>query len=287
MQESRKIALVSYDNDQYPPILREINSPPSSLYVSGTLPPGAYVAIVGSRRPTAYGKQVTYMLAGELAAAGAIIVSGLALGIDSIAHRAALDAGGKTVAVLGSGLRQVYPTRNRLLASQIENGMGAVVTEFKPDEVAMPYHFPQRNRIIAGLSVGVIVTEADATSGSLITANFALQANRTVMAVPGNITSLRSAGPHKLLREGAVPVTSAAEVLNALNLEPRRMQKSRPTPANQQEKLILILLSQGVSSGNELIEQSGLSAAEFARTISVMEISGKVHNLGAGNWVRR
>jgi DNA processing protein len=284
---SKNYAQVAYENDIYPSDLREISSPPSCLYIQGDLPRNPYIAIVGSRRPTPYGEQVTYMLANELAASGITIVSGLALGIDSIAHRAAIDAGGTTVAVLGSGLHHLYPARNRNLAFEIADGRGAVITEFEPDTPALPYHFPQRNRIIAGLSLGVIVTEADASSGSLITADHALQSNRTVLAVPGNITSLRSAGPNKLLREGAVPITSAAEVLNALNLEPLAAPLTRPAPASKQEATILGLLQEGISSGRDLIERSGLDAAEFARTISVMEISGKVHNLGAGNWVRR
>lgn len=287
MQPSKKIAQVNYDNDQYPVILREIGSPPQRLYVRGELSRAPHIAIVGSRRPTAYGEQVTYMLASELAAAGICIVSGLALGIDGIAHRAALEAGGTTIAVLGSGLNQVYPARNRGIAAQISAGRGAVVSEYEAAMPALPHHFPLRNRIIAGLSLGVIVTEADASSGSLITADHALQANRTVMAVPGNITSLRSAGPHKLLRDGAIPITSAAEVLNALNLDIASLSQSRPAPASQQEYIILSLLSQGVSNGRDLIEQSGLEPAVFARTISIMEISGKVYNLGIGNWVRR
>ncbi|HUC19930.1 MAG TPA: DNA-processing protein DprA, partial [Candidatus Polarisedimenticolaceae bacterium] len=263
------------------------SSPPAKLYIRGELPQSPYIAIVGSRRPTAYGEQITYLLAGELAKAGMAIVSGLAIGIDGIAHRAAIDAGGTTIAVLGSGLNQIYPPRNRKLAAEIATGKGALVSELENDMPALPHHFPQRNRIIAGLCLGVIVTEADASSGSLITANHALQANRTVMAVPGNITSLRSAGPHKLLRAGAVPVTCSEDVLDTLNLHPTALPTPRPTPASRQEAVVLSLLSQGVSNGRDLIEQSGLSAPEFARTISIMEISGKVHNLGAGNWVRR
>jgi len=255
--------------------------------MSGPIPDMPLVAIVGSRRPTDYGKQVTYRLASELAAGGVGVVSGLAIGIDAVAHQAAIEAGGFTVAVLGSGLNQVYPARNRTLARKlIENG-GVIVSEQEADMPPLRHHFPARNRIIAGLSLGVVVTEATAASGSLITANFALNENRLVMAVPGNVTSLSSAGTNKLLRAGATVITSATDVLDALDVETRILAKPPAPPANAEETTILELIGQGITTSRELIEHSQLSAARFAHIISLMEITGKVRNLGAGTWVTR
>ncbi len=288
MQLSKNIAQVAYNNDQYPSSLRHISGPPAKLYILGAIPDRPCVAIVGSRRPTAYGKQITYIIAGELAAAGVCIVSGLAIGIDGIAHQAALDNGGSTIAVLGSGINLLYPPRNRGLAQKIiASGRGAVISEFEPNQPALPHHFPQRNRIIAGLSLGVVITEGNVDGGSMITAGLARDFNRQVMAVPGNATNLRAAGPHKLLREGAALVTSAEDILNELNLKENALPAPPPTPANAREAILLTLLADGYSTGRELIEHSQLGAAEFARTMSLMEISGKVHNLGAGVWVRR
>lgn len=287
MQDSSLSRYIAYDNAQYPDLLRHIDAPPKGLYVAGQLRRQPAVAIVGSRRPTPYGKQVTYMLASELASAGITIVSGLALGLDAVAHQAALAAGGHTVAVLGSGLNQLYPASNRGLATKILSNGGAIVTEF---EAAMPplrHHFPARNRIIAGLCSGVVVTEADVSSGSLITATQALQCGRQVLAVPGNITSNRSAGPNNLLRSGAMPVTSASDVIEALGLASSAVSTTPTTPATKQEAALMSLMHTGLTNSRDLIEQSKLDAAEFARTITLMEITGKVSNLGGGVWILR
>ncbi len=243
------------------------------------------VAIVGSRRPTAYGEKVTYQIASELARAGAVIVSGLAIGVDSIAHRAALDAGGKTVAVLAHGLDRIYPTQHRGLAKEILATGGALVSEYDLGVPSLPHQFVERNRIIAALSAATIVTEAAGKSGALITANHAALLGHTVMAVPGNITSKYSAGPNNLLRTGAIPVTSTADVIVALGFHAR---EAVPVSAQSpDEALIVRLLGEGASTSEELIERSQLGAAQFANIISLMEITGKVRNLGAGNWVIR
>jgi len=266
-------------------MLREIDPPPKSINVLGTLPKNTMIAIVGSRRPTSYGEKVTYQIASELAAAGATIVSGLAIGVDSIAHRAALDARGTTVAVLAHGLDRIYPPRHRGLAQEILAGGGALVSEYDIGTPPLKHQFVERNRIIAGLSAAVIVTEAAEKSGSLITANYALQANRTVMAVPGNITSQYSAGPNNLIRNGATPITSSADAIVTLGFHAR---EAVPVSAQSaEEALILKLLADGASSSEELITKSRLTAASFANIISLMEITGKVRNLGAGNWVVR
>jgi DNA processing protein len=277
---------LSHEDTHYPDMLRQIKPAPKLLYISGKLPNGPYVAIVGSRRPTDYGRQVTYRLAGELAAAGVVIVSGLALGVDGLAHQAALEAGGVTVAVLGTAIDDIYPASNRGLARRILE-KGAVVSEYGPGQSTHRGSFPARNRIISGLSLAVIVTEADASSGSLITANFALNQDRLVLAVPGNITSPRSAGPNNLLRSGAIPVTSASDVLAALDLDSPALVKAPVKADSREEADILRLLGEGVHTSQDLIERTGLNAAQFANIISLMEITGKVRNLGAGQWIAR
>ena len=282
MQVFMHIHKHAYASSQYPKALREISSPPKQLFSTSKTFDTACVAIVGTRRPTPYGRRITYQLASELASAGVTIVSGLAIGIDTVAHQAALEANGRTIAVLGCGLNRIYPARNRELGVRITRN-GALVSEYEGSTPALPHHFPARNRIISGLSQAVIVTEAAAESGSLITARFALEQNRQVLAVPGNITSLRSAGPNNLLRLGATPITSSADVLAALNI----FIHAKPTPkaSNKNEEQLMQLLKEGYTSSKDLIENSQLDASVFAEIISLMEIRGKVRSLGAGMWV--
>jgi len=243
------------------------------------------VAVVGSRRPTAYGELITYQITSELARAGAVIVSGLAIGVDSIAHRAAIDAGGKTVAVLAHGLDRIYPARHRGLAKEILATGGALVSEYAINTEPQKFRFVERNRIIAGLSMAVIVTEAGPKSGSLFTARDAAATGRIVMAVPGNITSEFSAGPNNLIRTGAIAITSAADAIVALGFHAR---EQIAVPAQSPDEAALLkFLAAGSSTSEELISKSQLSAAQFANIISLMEITGKVRNLGAGNWVIR
>lgn len=267
-------------------MLRRLDVPPTSINVLGELPKDSLVAVVGSRKPTDYGERVTYQLTTELVKAGAVIVSGLAYGVDSIAHRAALDAGGRTVAVLAHGLDQVYPAAHRGLAMEILAKGGALVSEYDLGDPPLKHHFVERNRIIAALSMGVLVTEAAAKSGALITARDAGQLGRTVMAVPGNITSVLSAGPNQLLRsDNAIAITTGTDAIVALGFHAR---EAVPVPAqSKDEALLLRLLGEGAGTSEELINRSGLGAAQFANIISLMEITGKVRNLGAGNWVVR
>lgn len=272
---------------KYPKLLREIASPPKQLYVLGKLTDAPCVAIVGTLRPTEYGLRVTYKLAGDLARAGITVVSGLALGIDTIAHQAAIEAGGHTVAVLGSGLGTIYPTTNRTLALKLLKSGGAILTEYEADVSPRKFTFPARNRIIAGLSLATIIPEADAASGSLITANFALNENRLVMAVPGSIESPRSAGPNNLIKSGAKAITDASDILAELNLESATTKPVPISAKSKEEALILELLNQGICSSQELIESSGLTPQTFAAMISLMEITGKIRNLGASTWVVR
>ena len=278
---------ITQSNSEYPALLSEIPSPPKLLYALGELPKGEAVAIVGSRRPTDYGKQVTYQLAYELAQAGIVIVSGLALGIDGIAHQAAIDAGGKTIAVQACGLDQIYPSRHRRLAMDILAHGGAIITEYPVKTIPFPSNFAVRNRIVSGLARAIIVTECDAESGSLITVRHGNDQGKIIMAVPGNITSLRSAGPNNLIRDGAIAITGASDVISEINFDSGVMAAIPVSANSPQEVKILELLGNGVNTSQQLIETGGFSASEFANIISLMEITGKVRNLGAGAWAGR
>jgi DNA processing protein len=243
------------------------------------------VAIVGTRKCTSYGERTAYQLANELTKAGAIVVSGLAIGIDSYAHRGALDAGGRTIAVLAHGLDSIYPPRHRSLAKEILATGGALVSEYDVGVPPDKFRFPERNRIIAAVADITVVVESAFEGGSLITARDALKAGRQVMAVPGNITSPASVGPNNLIRQGAAAITSATDIITALGY---LAHEAAPVPARSPEEAQLLkLIGQGTATSEELIAQSKLSAAQFANIISLMEITGKVRNLGAGNWVVR
>ncbi|MBI4100894.1 DNA-protecting protein DprA [Candidatus Microgenomates bacterium] len=283
-----KIKQITDRHENYPKLLTEIASPPKKLFYIGKLPADQpCVAIVGSRKATAYGRQVTEQLAGELAACGIIIISGLALGIDAIAHRAAVASGGRSLAVMGCGLDQIYPASNRGLAKQMLAQGGGLISEYEAGTPPLKHHFPARNRIITGLSLAVVITEAAAHSGALITANFALEQNRLVMAVPGNTTSKSSEGANNLLKAGAMAVTEARDVLNALDLEVPELKAKIARPASKEEALILDLLAQEITDSEELIVKSGWDAVKFNQVISLMELSGKVRNLGGGKWISR
>ena len=275
-----------YNKDNaYPILLRGIASPPKSLYAIGEIPDLPMIAIVGTRKPTDYGRQISYQLSSQLAKAGFCVFSGMALGVDAIVHKAAIEAGGKTIAVLGSGLDKPYPISNHGIYKEIASGAGAVISEYPLGTQAYKQNFPARNRIIAGLSLATIVTEADAKSGSLITANFALQANRTVMAVPGNISSPRSAGPNNLIKNGAQLITNIADVLAILGLQLPSMVTAKPRADSREEARIMEQLADRSLTTEQLIELTEIDAINIASIISLMEITGKIRNLGAGSWI--
>lgn len=265
--------------------LLELAQPVSELFYFGEflgLLGKPLVAIVGSRKVTPYGQMVTTKLASNLARSGVVIVSGLALGVDSIAHKAALDAGGTTVAVLPSGLDHIYPATHHHLARQIVAGGGALVTEYPVGSgQPMKHQFIARNRIIASLSRGVLITEATAKSGSLHTANFALEQGIEVFAVPGNITSKNSKGTNNLIKTGATPVTSASDILEVLGITPVQHIYS---PANESEAVLLQHLARGTSEISELLIQSGLDPANFQQTLSMLEIAGAIRQTGTSSW---
>lgn len=273
-----------------PKVLREISSPPKKLYFKGetldNLLEFPRIAVVGSRNISPYGKQVTIRLVQELAQRGVVIVSGLAYGVDATAHRATLEVGGRTIAVLPSPLDDIAPRGNRGLARQITNSGGTLVSEYATEEFQMlKTNFIARNRLVAGLAQAVLITEAVEKSGSLHTARFALEQGKDVLAVPGNITSNTSMGTNNLLRSGATLVTSFVDVLRALGLaEGIKARKHSPKGRNAAEQALIDLLEQGITDGDLLQQQSQLDPSEFAQTLTMLEIGGKIAPLGANQW---
>ncbi|MFO7951239.1 MAG: DNA-processing protein DprA [Bacillota bacterium] len=267
---------------EYPYLLKQLPFPPPLLYYKGNLDKLAnpVVAIVGSRRSTYYGKEAAQMIAEELASAGVGVVSGMALGIDTAAHKGALGKRGYTLAVLGCGLDHCYPSENKELMGQIVS-TGAVISEFPLDAPPLPKHFPQRNRIISGISLGTVVVEATAKSGSLITANYALEQNREVFAVPGNIGSPYSRGCHSLIKEGAHLVESAADILEELYLDKisedqLSLDLASSTDLTKSEQTLLNILSYQPMHVDNIIRLSGNSAAEVITDLLSLELKKKV-----------
>jgi DNA processing protein len=278
-------------DDAYPAPLREIADPPPVLFVRGGLVAAdrLAVALVGTRRSTLYGQTVAEKLAAELAMAGVTIVSGLARGIDTAAHRAALNAGGRTIAVLANGLDQVYPAENCLLARRIAApDAGALVAEFAPGVPPDAVNFPRRNRIIAGLARATVIVEADLRSGALITAEFALDQGRDVLAVPGSILSDRSTGPNELIRQGAAPVTSADDVLQALGITGVTHPSRQPPLAllDADETAMLGALGQEPRHVDELARNLGQPAGRISAHLASLEVKGLARHVGALAYVR-
>jgi DNA processing protein len=283
---------------EYPALLRGIPSAPEPLWVRGTLLPedAVAVAIVGSRRATPYGAAVAERLAADLAARGVTIVSGLARGIDSAAHRGALRAGGRTVAVLGSGADVIYPPENRRLAAEIE-ASGAVCSQFAPGTPPLGHHFPGRNRVIAGLALGVVVVEAAERSGALITAGFAAELGREVMAVPGRVTSPESRGAHRLIQDGAGLVEGWEDVIAQL---PARWQACVRPPAgtigagqgradqdgDPDAARVLETLGEDPVGIDEVIERSGVGSARVSALLLDLELKGRVRRLEGERFVQ-
>ncbi len=281
-----KINTTSTDSLPFLQILQHIDPSVRTLHYIGSLPKEQppTVAIVGTRKPTAYGKEVAYQLSNELARHGVMIVSGLALGIDGIAHQAALDVGGKTIAVLAGGLDAIYPARHRKLAIDIINSDGAIVSEQPEGTPSLPHRFLERNRIVSGLADAVIIIEASARSGTLSTARWALEQGKTLMAVPGNITSQASSGCNQLLKAGAMPVTETKDVLQVLGLDGQEDRQTTLFAASPEEQVILDLIKNGERDGETLQQKSGLAAALFQQTMTMLEITGKIRALGANQW---
>jgi DNA processing protein len=282
-----KINRISTPNSEYLQILSTIVKAPEKLYFIGKLPSARMpsVAIVGTRKPTPYGKEVTYKIAHDLAKRGVVIISGLALGVDAIAHKAALDAGGITIAVLANGLDTIYPASNKQLADSIISQGGAIISEYSPGTSPRDYQFLARNRIVSGLSDLVLVTEAASRSGTLATVAHALDQGREVCVVPGNITSPMSAGCNHLLKQGAHAITTEVDILNILNIaEINETQTTLPLGATENENKIINLISSGVRDGEEIRSNLKLTSADFSQAITMLEISGIIRALGNDKW---
>ncbi|MEW6173129.1 MAG: DNA-processing protein DprA [Bacillota bacterium] len=277
------IGFVTPVDDAYPALLREIFDPPAALFHRGDITMEEIaVAVVGTRRCSSYGRMVAEDLGKELAQAGVTVVSGLARGVDTAAHRGALAGGGRTVAVLGNGLDNCFPRENWRLMEEISTN-GAVVSEFPCGMPCHAWHFPVRNRIIAGLSRAVVVVEAKERSGALITADLALEQGREVMAVPGNVTSPLSRGPNHLLKQGARPVTCAADILDALGegaLFPDGGQGRQVL--NQLESQILDLLNTEPLSQEDVIQRTGEAASQVLAGLVYLEMKGLIRSLSGG-----
>ena len=272
------IRVVRRRDDGYPALLAQIPDPPSRLWVRGDAPfellDRPSVAIVGARACSGYGRSVARLLANEAAAAGAVVVSGMARGVDGEAHRGALAAGAATVAVLGCGVDRDYPAAHAELARSIVETGGLVVSEYEPGVEPAPWRFPARNRVIAGLARATVVVEARERSGALITADFALEDGREVLAVPGEITSRLSAGTNALLRIGATPATSAADVLEALGLDAQ--PSARSMPDDPVAAAVLAAVEAGAGTPDELSRTTGLDAGELAAALALLELAGAV-----------
>jgi DNA processing protein len=281
------IGVLTLVDDDYPPHLRHIADPPPVLFVRGSIraSDAHSVALVGTRRGSAYGRAVAQRLAADLALAGVTVVSGLAKGIDTCAHRAALDAGGRTLAVLGNGLDQVYPPENAALARQITEA-GALLSEFAPGTPPDAVNFPRRNRIISGLSIATVIVEASERSGALITADFALEQGRDVLAVPGPIVSPLSVGPNELLKQGAIPVTGVDDILAVLGGGGGQIVARSMPQLAANESVVWEALGGDARHIDDLARSLGESAAEISATLAMLELKGLARQVGSMLYTR-
>ncbi|MCS6896561.1 MAG: DNA-processing protein DprA, partial [Nitrospira sp.] len=296
--ERLNVRICTVFDSLYPARLKAISDPPPLLYVTGTWPPplDVAVAIVGSRRATPTGRLVTEQIAKELAERGVTVVSGLARGIDAAAHRGALLGKGRTVAVLGCGIDRTYPPEHRALRRHIEESGGAVISELPVGALPLAHHFPRRNRIISGVSVGVLVSEATKESGSLITARLALEQGRDVFAVPGPVTSEMCKGSNGLIKQGAKLVESAQDVLDEIlpQIDSRlamslSLDGERPAPTESlggNDAAVYAALSADAQSIDAVIDRTRLDAAKVAASLLSLELSGLVRQLPGQQYVR-
>ena len=278
--------LTCHDSD-YPARLKEIYDYPPILYIRGSLVDEDEwcLAVVGTRRPTVYGRQVTEEIVTELSRSKITIVSGLARGIDSIAHRSALEAGGRSIAVMGGGLDSIYPAENANLARSITKN-GALLSEYHPGIKPRPENFPRRNRIMSGISLGVLVVEADRTSGALITAHLSLEQNREVFAIPGSILSPASIGTNQLIKEGAKLIRDSVDILEELNLTAvaEQLEMKEIIPSSDTEALLLKKLGAEPVHIDEICRASDLPMSTVSSTLAMMEPKGMVKQVGTMNY---
>ncbi len=300
------VTVISIDDPSYPPRLREIYDPPLILYVRGNpeVLPQPGIAVVGTRHPTPYGSGMAERLSCDLAAQGLVIISGMARGVDTASHRGAISAKGKTIAVFGTGVDVIYPKENSRLSEQILALGGALISEFRLGTFAAPQNFPIRNRILSGMSVGVLVVEAAEYSGTRITARCALEQNRDVFAVPGNVTNKNSWGPNTLIKQGAKLVATWEDIWEDLPAEVRFALTPPPSPESEgdstaslfpneglppHEKRILSLLKADESTHiDEIVErlEQQLSSSEIFAALFELELSGKIRQMPGKNFVK-
>ncbi|HVF25221.1 MAG TPA: DNA-processing protein DprA [Anaerolineales bacterium] len=286
--EKQGIKILTWEDAAYPQRLKEIDQPPPVLYIRGEyLPDDLFaVAIVGTRRATPYGRQITEELSAFLAVNGMTVISGLARGVDAIAHHTALKSGGRTIAVLGSGVDKIYPPEHRALAEQMMEH-GAIISDYAPGTPPDASNFPPRNRIISGLSLAVVVIEAGETSGALITAEFAAEQGREVFAVPGSILAPQSKGTNKLIQQGALPLLSVNDLMQALDVarvgEHKAARKIMPTNAIE-AKLLGVLTNEPLHV-DEIRNQSELPIEKVSAALALMELKGMVRQVGGMNYV--
>jgi DNA processing protein len=287
--DEQNVQALTWDSPDYPSLLAQIPDAPPVIFVRGTLMPADEwsVAIVGTRKVTPYGREVVRRLAADLAHAQVTVVSGLARGIDGMAHRVALDGGGRTIAVLGSGVDVIYPPEHRQLADSIvENG--AVISDYPMGAQPEAANFPPRNRLISGLSLGTVVIEAGLRSGALITADFALEQGRDVFAVPGSILSPGSAGCNRLIRDGAHVVTEISDILEVLQLDqvPEKQAARMTLPGSPAEAALFQHLTAEPQHLDELARASDMAVAVVSSTLVMMELKGMVRQVGRLQYVR-
>lgn len=284
-----KINAISPEKSDFTKVLVNIAKAPKKLHYIGKLPESRVptVAIVGTRRPSSYGKEVTYRLGYDLAQRGIIVVSGLALGVDAVAHKAALEAGGITVAVLGNPLPDISPPSNRGLAEAIVQKNGAVISEYEQGAGVFPSNFLERNRIVAGLADAIIITEATNRSGTLNTAARALEQGKELFVVPGPVTSPLSAGCNALLKQGARVATGYQDILEIIVPDLLSSQTSLPLGQNELETAILKAIANGTRDGEEILKITKADPIEFTTALTMLELAGSIRALGANHWTIR
>lgn len=281
------IKSISSDKHKFLQVLAQIDKPVKTVFYSGNLPNARVptIAVVGTRKPTAYGKDITYKLASELAKKGIVIISGLALGVDGIAHTAACDVDGTTLAVLPSGLPHIYPSSHRGLAERVLKSGGALISEYEETATnAYQSNFLERNRIVSGLADAILITEAAARSGTLNTAAHALAQGKEIFVVPGNITSPMSAGCNALIKQGAHLVTDANDIIEHIAPQLLQQQTQLNLGNNPAESAIIAELQAGLRDGDEIQRKTGLASTEFNTSLTMLEVQGTIRALGANQW---
>ncbi len=286
--EKSGIKAITFRDAEYPPRLKEIYDYPPLIYVSGDIKSQDEwsIAVVGSRRATVYGRQVTEEIAHDLAENGITVVSGLARGIDTVAHNSTLKAGGRTIAIFACGLDTIYPAENVNLARRIAI-QGSLISEYPLGAKPRPDNFPRRNRIMSGISLGVLVVEADESSGAMITAHIALEQNREVFAIPGSILSPMSRGTNSLIQEGAKLVRSCTDILEELNLQVnvKQLEMKEIIPTSDTEALLMKQLSAEPTHIDQVCRNSGLPVSTVSSNLAIMELKGLVRQVSAMNYV--